>query len=71
MSNKCPEEYVEEPKILNKNQYNFPINKSSTDVVISVTQSIKKLVEQNETVIGVFISSKSFSLNFPGNFIKK
>ena len=47
-------EQVEEHKIV-KNQFGFFKNKSSTDFVFSLTQSINQLVEQNETVIGVFL----------------
>ena len=47
-------EHVEEHKIINKYQFGFLKNKSSNDIFISLKESINELVEQNETVIGVF-----------------
>ena len=48
-------EHVEEHKIINKDQFGFLKNKSSNGIVISLKESINELVEQNETVIGIFL----------------
>ena len=47
-------EHVEKHKIINKNHFEYLKNKLSNDTVFSLNESIKQLVEQNETVIGIF-----------------
>ena len=62
-------EHVEEHKIINKNQFGFLKNKSSNDTVISLTVAINQLVEQNETLIGIFLDlAKAFSSISHKNF---
>ena len=64
-------EHVEEHKVINKNYFGFLSNKPSNDTVVSLSESMKQYVEQNETVIGIFCFSKSVHFNFSRNLSGK
>ena len=48
-------EHVEKYEIINKNQFGFLKRKSSNDSVISLTESVNSLLEENETVVSIFL----------------
>ena len=54
-------DYVEKYEIINRNQFGFLNRKSSNDTVISLTESVNSLLEENETVVSVLFGfSQSF-----------
>ena len=55
-------EHVEKYEIINKNQFVFLKRKSSNDTVISLTESVNSLLEENETVVSIFLDlAKAFN----------
>ena len=50
-------EYVEKYEIINKKQFGFLKRKSSNDTVISLTESVNSLLEENETVVSILLDS--------------
>ena len=48
-------EHVEKYEIINKKQFGFLKRKSSNDTVISLTESVNSLLEENETVVSIFL----------------
>ena len=55
-------EHVEKYEIINKNQFGFLKRKSSNDTVISLTESVNSLLEENETVVSIFLDlAKAFN----------
>ena len=55
-------EHVEKYEIINKNQFGFLKRKSSNDTVISLTKSLNSLLEENETVVSIFLGlAKAFN----------
>ena len=55
-------EHVEKYEIINKNQFGFLERKSSNDTVISLTESVNSLLEENETVVSIFLDlAKGFN----------
>ena len=55
-------EHVEKYEIINKNQFGLLKKKSSNDTVISLTESVISLLEENETVYSVFLDlAKAFN----------
>ena len=55
-------EHVEKYEIINKKMFGFLKRKSSNDTVISLTESVNSLVEENETVVSIFLDlAKAFN----------
>ena len=54
-------EHIEKYEIINKNQFGFLKRKSSIDTVISLTESVNSLLEENETVIIFLDLAKPFN----------
>ena len=64
-------EHVEKNEIINKNQIGFLKRKSSNDTVISLTKSVNSLLEENETVVSIFLDlTKAFN-SISQNFSRK
>ena len=54
-------EHVEKYEIINKNQFGFLKRKALNDTVISLTESVNSLLEENETVVSIFLDlAKAF-----------
>ena len=65
-------EHVEKYEIINKNQFGFLTRKSLNDTVISLTESMNSLLEENETVISIFSDlAKAFNSISHKNFREK
>ena len=55
-------EHFENYDIINKNQFGFLKEKFSNDTVISLTESINSLLEENEIVFSIFLDlAKAFN----------
>ena len=54
-------EHVEKYEIINNNQFGFLKIKSSNDTVISLTESVNSLLEENETAVSIFLDFNSIS----------
>ena len=65
-------EHVEKYEIINKNQFGFLTRKSSNDTVISLTETVNNLLEENETVVSIFLDlAKAFNSISHKIFLKK
>ena len=65
-------EHVEKYEIINKNQFGFLKRKSSNDTVISLTESVNSLLEENETVVSIFLDlAKAFNSKSHKIFLEK
>ena len=65
-------EHVEKYEIINKKQFGFLKRKSSNDTVISLTESVNSLLEENETVVSIFLDlTKAFNSTSHKNLSRK
>ena len=65
-------EHVEKYEIINKNQCGFLKRKSPNDTVISLTELVNSLFEENETIVSIFLDlAKAFNSISHNIFLEK